>query len=102
MTQEAVTLDAGDLAGSSGETTAESQSAIPAGTGDNPESAIVDGGSAGGGGTTVTVYFKMRALQDPGPGYHVWTVTGAPDFTGTNAPGAIQGGTAIVAETWTI
>lgn len=57
------------------------------------------GGGAGGG---TTQYFKMRALQDPGPGYHVWTVTGSPDFAGTNAPGAILGGTAIITDTWTI
>ena len=52
------------------------------------------------GGTTVTVYYKMRALADPGPGYVVWTVQGAPDPTGVEAPEAIQEGTAVVAATW--
>lgn len=53
-----------------------------------------------GGGPVVQLRFKMRALADPGPGYVVWVVQGAPDFVGAQAPGAIQPGTAVVADTW--
>lgn len=53
-------------------------------------------GSPGG----AIISYKMRALADPGPGFVVWVTVGEPDFAGTNAPAAIQGGTAIVADTW--
>ena len=57
----------------------------------------VELGGAGGG---ITLSFKMRALQDPGPGYEVWVVTGSPDFAGASAGGPIQPGTAIIADQW--
>lgn len=47
-----------------------------------------------------TFVFKMRALASPGPGYRTWVVTNAPDFAGTQAPGAIQVGSAVVADSW--
>ena len=50
----------------------------------------------------VTVYFKMRALADPGPGYVVWVVTTSPDPSGTYAPSPIQSGTSSVAATWDV
>jgi len=56
--------------------------------------------STGGGTLEAVVNYKMRALQDPGPGFHVWVVSGAPDFTGVSAPGAIIPGSAVVANTW--
>jgi hypothetical protein len=46
------------------------------------------------------LYYKMRALDDPGPGYVTWVVSTFPDFTGNQAPGPIQAGTAIVAAKW--
>jgi len=51
-------------------------------------------------GVGVTLYFKMRALADPGPGYEIWVSVDAADFAGTGAGGPIQGGTAVVAATW--
>ncbi|KKL59996.1 hypothetical protein LCGC14_2209780, partial [marine sediment metagenome] len=50
---------------------------------------------AGGGGGGPTLSYKMRALQDPGPGYETWVVTGNPDFAGASAGGPIQAGTAV-------
>lgn len=68
-----------------------------------------DGGTlrspiGGGGypsGSSAVEKFKMRALANPGPGYVTWVVSGSPDFTGAQAPGAIQVGTAVVADAWT-
>ncbi len=51
-------------------------------------------------GTTTILKFKMRALASPGPGYITWVVQDDPDFTGTQAPSAIQVGTAVIADTW--
>ena len=76
------------------------------------ESGIVEGGNTttlrspiGGGGfpsgSYAVEFFKMRALASPGPGYVTWVVSGAPDFSGAQAPGAIQVGTAVVADAWT-
>lgn len=48
----------------------------------------------------LAVYYKMRALANPGPGYETWVVSGIPDFTGTFAPGPIFAGTAVVADYW--
>lgn len=59
---------------------------------------IMPVGGTTGGGTLVT--YAMRALQDPGPGYHHWTVTGAPDLVGDDAPGDIIPGSAIVVNSW--
>jgi len=39
--------------------------------------------------------FAMRALANPGPGYVAWTSI-RPDFSGADAPAAIQAGTAVV------
>jgi len=57
--------------------------------------------STGGAPAGPVINYKMRALQDPGPGFHVWVVSGAPDFTGVSAPGAIIPGSATVANYWT-
>lgn len=48
----------------------------------------------------VVVYYKMRALADPGPGYVTWVVPGTPDTTGTFAPSAVQVGTIVIAAVW--
>jgi hypothetical protein len=61
------------------------------------ERAMQGSGSAGGG---VTLFFKMRAEQDPGPGYEVWVVSGTPDFAGSGAGGPIIPGTAVVVSEW--
>ena len=50
----------------------------------------------GGGGGTHAVTYKMRALEDPGPGFLVWVVDDAPDYAGASAPGAIVGGSAVI------
>lgn len=44
--------------------------------------------------------FKMRALADPGPGYVTWVVDQNPDFTGTEAPSAVQAGTVVLSSSW--
>lgn len=73
--------------------------------------AVVEGANSttlrfplGGGtwpvGTTTILKFKMRALANPGPGYVTWVVQDDPDFTGAQAPSAIQVGTAVIADTW--
>lgn len=71
----------------------------------SPDIGVVFSGAAmhltGGQPGGAIFNFKMRALQDPGPGFETWVVTGSPDFAGTSAPGPIQAGTAIVADTWT-
>ena len=54
-------------------------------------------GNGGGGGTTI--YYRMRALADPGPGYETWTAT-TEDFAGAGAAGPIQAGTAVVVISW--
>ena len=54
----------------------------------------------GGACVGALVYFKMRALADPGPGYETWVVVGSADFTGTGAGGPIQAGTAVVVAQW--
>lgn len=59
---------------------------------------LMSGGRPVGGGPTLN--FKMRALQDPGPGYETWVVTGSPDFAGTSAGGPIQPGSAVIADQW--
>jgi hypothetical protein len=41
------------------------------------------------------LFFTMRALADPGPGYVVWQ-SDAPDFAGTDAPAPILSNTAVV------
>lgn len=51
-------------------------------------------------GSSATPFYKMRALTNPGPGYTTWTVTDNPDFAGAQAPGAIQPGTAVIADFW--
>lgn len=51
-------------------------------------------------GSAATQFYKMRALANPGPGYLTWVVMTTPDFAGAQAPGAIQGGTAVVADAW--
>jgi len=56
--------------------------------------------SGGGGGPVVVINYSMRALADPGPGYVYWTVQGDPDFSGTFAPSAIQGGSAVIITQW--
>jgi hypothetical protein len=50
--------------------------------------------------STPVAYYKMRALADPGPGYLVWVVQTNPDFSGTQAPGAIIAGSAVIAASW--
>ncbi len=59
------------------------------------------GGGGFPSGSSAVEFFKMRALASPGPGYVTWVVSGAPDFSGAQAPGAIQVGTAVVADAWT-
>ena len=54
------------------------------------------------GEVSVTTYFKMRALADPGPGYVTWVVADTPDFAGTFAPAPIFVGTVVVADTWSV
>jgi hypothetical protein len=64
---------------------------------------------AGGGGSTITKYFKMRA-QETGavaPGYVTWIAQDAPDFlgsgywTGTPTPaGAMVADSATVVDQW--
>jgi hypothetical protein len=51
--------------------------------------------------SSVTVrFFRMRALDDPGPGYVTWVVQDNPDPAGTFAPGPIIAGTATIDVTW--
>lgn len=58
------------------------------------------GGANSTAGPSVTFFFKMRALANPGPTYVTWVVQHFPDFTGAQAPSAIQVGTAVVADSW--
>lgn len=51
---------------------------------------------------TPTPSYKMRALANPGPGYVTWVTSNDPDFAGTLAPSAIQGGSAVIASSWGI
>jgi hypothetical protein len=53
-----------------------------------------------GGPGGLAIFFKMRALADPGPGFETWVVEGAPDFAGVDAGGPIQPGTAVQVSMW--
>ena len=53
-----------------------------------------------GGGADLTLFFKMRALLDPGPGFVTWKVQDEADFLGAQAGAAIIPGSAIVASRW--
>jgi len=53
------------------------------------------------GGSAITVYYKMRALDDTQSYYVTWVVSNEPDPLGTYAPEEIYAGSAVAAARWT-
>lgn len=46
------------------------------------------------------LYYRMRGVEDPGPGYVTWTVLSVPDFLGGSAPAPIRPDSVTVSSSW--